>query len=119
MDLLSGYISNNPGDFHPSMVYKGTWSFLFGICWDSKRAKSGEKRPLQTGKTSFIHRLLLTLIGIGLGLQSLAAVIIIILVFSLTFGYRIHVEEKLLISELNGEYIQYMTKTKRLIPYIL
>ena len=62
--------------------------------------------------------LLVTLIGIGLALQSLAAVIIIILVFSLTFGYRINVEEKLLISKLNGEYIQYMAKTKRLIPYI-
>ncbi len=63
--------------------------------------------------------LLLTLIGIGLALQSWGAVIILILVFGCTFGYRIHIEEKLLISELNGEYIQYMKKTKRLIPYIL
>jgi protein-S-isoprenylcysteine O-methyltransferase Ste14 len=63
--------------------------------------------------------LLLTLIGIGLALQSWGAVIIMILVFGCTFGYRIHIEEKLLISEFNGEYIQYMKKTKRLIPYIL
>ncbi len=62
--------------------------------------------------------LLLTLIGIGLALQSWAAVIIMVLGFSLTFGYRIHIEEKLLISKLNGEYIKYMAKTKRLIPYI-
>jgi protein-S-isoprenylcysteine O-methyltransferase Ste14 len=51
-------------------------------------------------------------------LQSWAAVIIMVLGFSLTFGYRIHIEEKLLISKLNGEYIKYMAKTKRLIPYI-
>ena len=63
--------------------------------------------------------LLLTLIGIGLALLSWGAVIILILVFGCTFGYRIHIEEKLLISEFNGEYIQYMKKTKRLIPYIL
>ena len=49
--------------------------------------------------------LLLTLIGIGLALQSWGAVIILILVFGCTFGYRIHIEEKLLISELNGELI--------------
>jgi protein-S-isoprenylcysteine O-methyltransferase Ste14 len=62
--------------------------------------------------------LLLTLMGIGLALQSWGAVIIMILGFSLTFGYRIHIEEKLLILKLDGEYIRYMAETKRLIPYI-
>jgi protein-S-isoprenylcysteine O-methyltransferase Ste14 len=63
--------------------------------------------------------ILLTIIGIGLALQSWAAVIIIILGFIFGFSYRIHVEEKLLVSKLGDEYIKYMKETKRLIPYIL
>lgn len=83
-----------------------------------KGQKVVNKGPYKLVRHPSYTGLLVTLIGIGLALQSLAAVIIIILVFSLTFGYRINVEEKLLISKLNGEYIQYMAKTKRLIPYI-
>jgi protein-S-isoprenylcysteine O-methyltransferase Ste14 len=63
--------------------------------------------------------LLLTVVGIGLALQSWEGVIVIILGFGFGFGYRIHVEEKLLVSKLGDEYIEYMKETKRLIPYIL
>lgn len=91
------------------------FSVQVGIQKGQKVVKKGPykliRHPSYTG-------LLLTLIGIGLALQSLVAVIIMILVFSITFGYRIHIEEKLLISELNGEYVTYMAETKRLIPYI-
>ena len=62
---------------------------------------------------------LLTLIGLGLALQSGGAVIALILLFCLAYGYRIHTEEKVLISELGEEYIVYKKKTKRLIPYIV
>lgn len=92
---------------------------FFSVEVGTQKGQKCEKWPLKTGKTSFVHRLLLTLMGIRLALQSLGSVIIMILVFSLTFGYRIRIEEELLISELNGEYIQYMNETKKLIPYIL
>ncbi|MGA2677632.1 MAG: isoprenylcysteine carboxylmethyltransferase family protein [Methanobacterium sp.] len=62
---------------------------------------------------------LLILIGLGLALQSWGAVLITLLILSLAYGYRIHVEEKLLVTELGDEYIDYMKRTKRLIPYIL
>ena len=32
--------------------------------------------------------------------------------------YRINIEEKLLIDQFNGEYLDYMKKTYRLIPWI-
>ncbi len=83
-----------------------------------KGQKVVENGPYKLVRHPSYTGLILTLIGIGLALQSWAAVIIMILGFSLTFGYRIHIEEKLLISKLNGDYIQYMHKTKRLIPYI-
>ena len=38
------------------------------------------------------------------------------LIFSLTFGYRIYVEESVLVSELGDEYVKYTKRTKRLIP---
>ena len=61
----------------------------------------------------------LTLAGIGLALQSWGAVLALLAIFGLAFGYRIYVEEKVLISELGEEYIQYSRNTKRLIPYIV
>lgn len=63
--------------------------------------------------------ILLTMVGIGLALQSWVAVIIIILGFGFGLGYRIHVEEKLLVLKLGDDYMEYMKETKRLIPYIL
>ncbi len=83
-----------------------------------KGQKVVNKGPYKLVRHPSYTGLLLTLIGIGLALQSWGAVIVMILGFSLTFGYRIHIEEKLLISELNRDYIQYMHDTKRLIPYI-
>jgi len=62
---------------------------------------------------------LLTLVGLGLALQSWGAVLLLALIFSLTFGYRIYVEERVLVSELGDEYVKYTKWTKRLIPYIL
>lgn len=92
------------------------FSLNVGIQKGQKVVKDGPykliRHPSYTG-------LLLTIVGIGLALQSWGAVIVMILGFVFSFGYRIHVEEKLLISELGKGYIQYMKKTKRLIPYIL
>ncbi len=62
---------------------------------------------------------LLIIGGIGLALQSWGAVLVLLVIFGLTYGYRIHREEKVLVSELGDEYIQYMKTTKRIIPYII
>jgi protein-S-isoprenylcysteine O-methyltransferase Ste14 len=105
-------------------IFIRQWSIrVLGVFFSVDVGIQKGQKVIQNGPYKLVRHpsytgLLLTLIGIGLALQSLGAVIIIILVFSVTFGYRIHVEEKLLISKLNGEYIQYMARTKRLIPYI-
>jgi protein-S-isoprenylcysteine O-methyltransferase Ste14 len=61
----------------------------------------------------------LTVIGIGIALRSWGGILVILVIFGLAIGYRIHVEEKFLVSELGDDYIQYMKKTKRLIPFVL
>ena len=69
------------------------------------------RHPAYTG-------LLMSMIGMFVALQSLASILAILVLFSLAIGYRIHVEEKLLVSELGDDYIRYMKKTKRLIPFV-
>jgi protein-S-isoprenylcysteine O-methyltransferase Ste14 len=58
-------------------------------------------------------------IGMGLVLQSWGGTLLIILIQGFAYWYRISVEERLLISELGDEYVKYLDKTKRLIPFIL
>jgi protein-S-isoprenylcysteine O-methyltransferase Ste14 len=62
---------------------------------------------------------LLILIGIGAALQTWGGILIVLMVFGLTIGYRIKIEETFLISEFGDDYIQYMKKTKKLIPFVL
>ncbi len=84
-----------------------------------KGQKVIEKGPYTLIRHPSYTGALIILIGIGLALQSLAAVLTLVLLFSLAYGYRIHIEEKVLISELGEEYIQYMKRTKKLIPYVI
>jgi protein-S-isoprenylcysteine O-methyltransferase Ste14 len=70
------------------------------------------RHPAYTG-------LLITFIGISLAVQSLGALLVLLAVFTVSFGYRIRVEEKTLLSELGEPYANYMKRTKRLIPYII
>ena len=62
---------------------------------------------------------LLIFTGLGVALQSWGAILLIVLMFGLAFGYRMYVEERVLVSELGEEYVNYTRRTKRLIPYIL
>ena len=57
-------------------------------------------------------------VGLGLALQSWGAVLALLLIFAVVWGYRIHVEEGVLISQLGEAYVSYARRTKRLIPYV-
>ncbi len=59
------------------------------------------------------------LLGLGAALQSWASVLVLLLATTAAFAYRIRIEEKFLIAELGDEYVQYMARTKRLVPYVL
>ena len=78
-----------------------------------------DKGPYKLVRHPSYTGIVLILTGLGLTLQSWEAVLLILLVFGLTFGYRIYIEEKVLISNLGDEYIEYMKRTKRIIPYVL
>jgi protein-S-isoprenylcysteine O-methyltransferase Ste14 len=92
------------------------FSYIVRIRKDQKIIESGPykivRHPAYTGT-------MLTVIGIGVTLRSLAAVLVLAVLFLLAFTYRIKVEEKLLMEEFGDEYLKYMERTKRLIPFIL
>jgi protein-S-isoprenylcysteine O-methyltransferase Ste14 len=61
---------------------------------------------------------LLTMLGVGFALQSWGAVLLIAVVFLAGFGYRIRVEERVLVDSLGEEYLSYARKVKRIIPFV-
>jgi protein-S-isoprenylcysteine O-methyltransferase Ste14 len=63
--------------------------------------------------------ILLTAVGIGSMLRSMAGALVIVALCGLAVGYRIWIEERFLVSELGDEYVRYVKRTKRLVPFLL
>lgn len=61
---------------------------------------------------------LLGVIGFALILRSYFVVSILFILYFLVFNYRIKREEKLLLDEFGKDFEEYMSKTKKIIPYL-
>ncbi len=57
-------------------------------------------------------------IGLGLALQSWVALVALLIVAGSLLAYRIRIEEELMAAELGDSYVNYMARTKRLLPSI-
>jgi protein-S-isoprenylcysteine O-methyltransferase Ste14 len=57
--------------------------------------------------------------GIGLAILSGGALFVLVLMSCIVYGYRIHVEEKALLSKFGDEYEAYRKETKMLVPFVL
>ena len=101
------------------MVHGYFRKILSGVVGIQKDQKVIEKGPYKYVRHPSYTGALIIFIGLGLALQSWAGVLTLILLFIIAYGYRIYVEEKVLISELGEPYIEYKKRTKRLIPYIV
>jgi len=44
---------------------------------------------------------------------------VLLAVFGVSYGYRMRVEERVLLSALGQDYAEYMKRTKRLIPSLI
>jgi protein-S-isoprenylcysteine O-methyltransferase Ste14 len=62
---------------------------------------------------------LLILLGFGLCFANWLSPLLMVGIALIGFGYRIHVEERLLQVQLGQPYRTYMGRTKRLIPYVV
>jgi protein-S-isoprenylcysteine O-methyltransferase Ste14 len=56
--------------------------------------------------------------GLGLALQSWVSVLLLLLASIAAFAYRMQTEETFLVAGLGDEYLHYMARTKRLVPYV-
>jgi len=78
-----------------------------------------DKGPYRLVRHPSYSGVLITFIGLSLAVQSLGALLVLLSVFVVSYGYRMRVEEKALLAELGEDYSNYMKRTKRLIPYII
>jgi len=92
------------------------FSHVIGIQENQKVVQSGPyhliRHPSYTG-------ILLIQIGIALALQTWGGVLAAGVTFGLAYGYRILNEEKFLAEELGNDYVMYMNRTKRVIPFLI
>jgi len=92
------------------------FSGVIGVQQDQNVVEAG---PYHSIRHPSYAGVLLILIGIAASMLSLAAVVAAFLLFWLGYGYRMLVEEKVLVSELGNRYVDYMKRTKRIIPFLL
>ena len=93
--------------------------YFSGVVGIQKDQKVIEKGPYKYVRHPSYTGALMIFIGLGLALQSGAAVLTLIVLFIIAYGFRIYVEEKALVSELGEPYLDYKKRTKRLIPYVV
>ncbi len=101
------------------------WSiFVLGRFFSPAVRIQREHTVVDTGPYRYVRHpsytgALMIFIGLGLALQSWGAVVVLVLLFAIAYGYRMYVEEQSLISQLGDAYVEYKHRTKRLIPYVI
>lgn len=82
-----------------------------------------DHKLIQTGPYAYIRHgsytgALFVAIGIGVFLQSWTGVMITIPLLSAAYAYRINIEEIRMIKGFGQLYIEYQSRTKKMVPYI-
>lgn len=61
---------------------------------------------------------IVALAGLGLAMQSWLALVVMLVVAGGALAHRVRIEEELMAAELGDSYVDYMTRTKRFVPFI-
>ncbi len=93
--------------------------FFFGVIGVQEGQKVVESGPYRLVRHPSYSGALLIMVGIGLVFQSWGAALVIIPIFAVCYGYRMYVEERVLMANLGNSYTEYMKRTKRVIPFLL
>ena len=78
-----------------------------------------DKGPYRVIRHPSYTGVLITFIGLGFAVQSAGALLALLALYGISFGYRMSVEEKTLLAELGKDYGDYMKRTKRIIPFLI
>jgi protein-S-isoprenylcysteine O-methyltransferase Ste14 len=86
-------------------------------------AVSVDQQIVQSGPYRFIRHpaysgTLLTMLGVGLAMTNWASLTVLLFCVLLGHLYRMHVEEQALTQAIGQPYIEYMQRTKRIIPLV-
>ncbi len=92
------------------------WSIEVRVLTDHTVIEKGPFRLIR--HPMYAGQVLVYLGLLGLALQSWAAILFILIMSSIYYGNRIRIEEKFLVAELGNAYLDYMKRTKRLIPFV-
>src|SRR5207245_8486184 len=76
----------------------------------SEDHKVVEKGPYRLVRHPSYTGILITLAGLGLAVQSLGALLVLLLFFVVSFGYRMHVVARALLSGMGQAYAAYMRR---------
>jgi protein-S-isoprenylcysteine O-methyltransferase Ste14 len=133
---LTGFPKSLDRPFVPALVWlgllalcAGLWLFLrshaeLGLNWSISLEVREQHALVQTGVYRFIRHPMYS----SFFLMALAQILLLPNWFAGTAGlvgvgvlyaFRVHQEERVMRETFDGDYIRYMTKTKRLIPWIL
>ncbi len=86
-------------------------------------AVSADQQLVQHGPYRWVRHpaysgTILTMLGVGLGIANWAGLACLLICIFLGHLYRVSVEEKALVSTLGQPYIEYVRRTRRLIPWV-
>ena len=116
--MLPRHHPNGSGHCGQAMVYRRVGQIFFGALRVQK-----DHTLVESGPYRYVHHpsyagAFIFFVGLRLALQSWGSVLALALIFAVVYGYRMYVEEKILILELGEAYISYSWRAKRLIPYV-
>jgi protein-S-isoprenylcysteine O-methyltransferase Ste14 len=127
-------VGNSPGGF-PIISYVGFFLIFLGIVvnwtgiltlkkqWSSVVIIKDNHQLIDHGIYKYIRHpiysaVILVLLGFCLALANWISFLVILVPNMISFSYRIYVEEKALEKHFGEKYINYVRRTKRLIPWI-
>jgi protein-S-isoprenylcysteine O-methyltransferase Ste14 len=108
---------------YAGMAFRYYAAKVLGLYFTKSVKTVPEQRIIESGPYRFIRHpsysgALLTLLGFALAATNWLSMIIILVFTFIAYGYRIYVEEKVLLEQFGDRYREYMKRTKRLIPFI-
>jgi protein-S-isoprenylcysteine O-methyltransferase Ste14 len=100
------------------------WSiFTLGRYFTMEVAVRSTQSVVQSGPYRFLRHpsytaILIMLLGVGIVLANWVSIVVLLVTGLIGLGYRVRVEEQALVEALSQPYVDYMSHTKRFIPFV-
>lgn len=126
-----GFVAHRETIFWAGVVLLLLGSLLRRLCWKTlgqyftgNVTASADQRVIDSGPYRLIRHPsysggILMNVGTGLAMGNWISVAVMAMLQVVAYAYRISVEERALASTIGEPYVQYMARTKRLVPWII